>query len=327
METEYTTDTVEVAQEIDIFAWANNLVQYVDELKIDLYFFNKNYTVYRAKLTGDTRRQLRALFIDEILEYVLDGSEMGMMVRDFEEAESEKGVLQKTLLKNVEKLSYTLNWVKNDQHNIEQFVDAEHDIKRIKGVVAHCYHKEMKTPFYVVKNLPSSQVMSGPTAWIMQDGGFKPFEDMSAVKIPADNQLLIVADDVFVFSQSKLKSLFGYDAKAAVIAQKKVEEIESKFRLSFDGASTLQSLVFGKPSTIRKLQKIDVEAVDQATLIAHAEDMGVEILTDDSGAIIIMDDKDLVRFVNLLNDDYVESSMTGQRYEVLSKRPLKISEE
>ena len=29
-------------QETDIFQWANNLVQYVDDLKIDLYFFNKN---------------------------------------------------------------------------------------------------------------------------------------------------------------------------------------------------------------------------------------------------------------------------------------------
>jgi hypothetical protein len=249
------------------------------------------------------------------------------MVRGFEDAESEQGVLQKTLLKNVEKLVYTLNWIKNDQHNVELFVDAEHDIKRIKGVVAHCYHKDMKTPFYIVKNLPSSQVMGGPTAWMLKDGVFKPFDDMVALKIPGDNQLLVVGEDLFVFNQSKLKSLFGYDAKAAVIAQKKVDEIESKFRLTFDGAATLQSMVFGNPSTIKKLQKIDVDAVDQPALISHAEEMGLGLLTDESGAIIIMDDKDLVRFVNLLNDDYVESNMTGQRYEIISKRILKIKQE
>ena len=36
-----------------------------------------------------------------------------------------------------------------------------------------------------------------------------------------------------------------------------------------------------------------------------------------------MDEKDLVRFVNLLNDDYVESPVTGLRYEIKSKRILK----
>lgn len=319
-------EVVTISEEVDIFAWTNNLIQYVDDLKIDLYLFNKNFTVYRAKMGSDVNAQLRALFIDQIMEYVLDGSETGLMVRGFEEAESEKGVLQTTRVKNVEKLVYTLNWIKADQHNIETFIDSEHDIKRIKGVVAHCYHKDMKTPFYVVKNLPGSQVMSGPTAWALKDGVFKAFDDMAAIKIPGDNQLLAVGEELFVFNQSKLKSLFGYDAKAAVIAQKKVEEIENKFRLSFDGAATLQSLVFGKPSTIKKLQKIDISSVDQAALLSHAEEMGIELLTDESGAIIIMDDKDLVKFVNLLNDDYVESNMTGQRYEILSKRPLKIKE-
>jgi hypothetical protein len=319
-------EVVTINEDVDIFAWTNNLIQYVDDLKIDLYLFNKNFTVYRAKVGGDVSAQLRALFIDQIMEYVLDGSETGLMIRGFEEAENEKGVLQTTKVKNVEKLVYTLNWIKADQHNIETFVDSEHDIKRIKGVVAHCYHKDMKAPFYVVKNLPGSQVMSGPTAWTLKDGIFKAFDDMAAIKIPGDNQLLVVGEELFVFNQSKLKSLFGYDAKAAVIAQKKVEEIENKFRLSFDGAATLQSLVFGKPSTIKKLQKIDISAVDQSALLSHAEEMGIELLTDESGAIIIMDDKDLVKFVNLLNDDYVESNMTGQRYEILSKRPLKIKE-
>lgn len=319
-------DAVQNYQEVDIFAWTNNLVQYVDELKIDLYFFNKNHTVYRVKLTGDVKRQLRALCIDNILEYVLDGIEKGLIVRGFEEAEKEQGVLQKTQAKNVEKLTYTLNWIKNEQHNIETFVDGEHDLKRMKGVIAHCYHAELERPFYVIKALPAAQVMKGVSAWMLKDGIFKPFDEMAAIRVPDDNQLLVAGDDLFVFNQAKLKSLFGYDAKAAVIAQAKVREIEQKFRLSFVEGASMQSLAFGKPGIIRKLQKIELEGVDQAGIIRHAEDMGIEVLTDDSGAILIMDDKDLMTFVNLINDDYVESAVTGQRYEILNKRPLKIKE-
>ena len=40
-----------------------------------------------------------------------------------------------------------------------------------------------------------------------------------------------------------------------------------------------------------------------------------------------MDDKDLTRFVNLLNDDYMESPLTGIRYEIKSKRELKPADE
>lgn len=310
-------------QETDIFAWANNIVQYVDELKIELYFFNKNYTVYRAKLTGEVARQLRPLFLDDVLEYILGGIETGLLVRDFEVAEKEEGVLQKTRTGNVEKLTTVLNWIRNEQHNIETFDDAEHDLKRIKGVAAHCTHKDIPKSFTLIKNLPTSQIMKGPTAWTLKDGVFKPFDTMTALKIPAENQLLVIDQDLFVFNQTKLKQLFGYDAKAASIAVKKVEEIEANFKLNFADGFGLQSLVKGNPATIKKLQKIEPSLVKQDDLINHAEEMGVELMVDEAGAIIIMDDKDLKRFVNLLNDDYVESNMTGQRYEIISKRLLK----
>ncbi len=311
----------------DIFLWANNLVQYVDELKIDLYLFNKNYTVYRAKLAGDVAKQLRPLFLDEVLEYVLGGIEAGLIVRGFEEAAKEDNVLQYTQVKNVDKLVDVLAWLRTQSHNIEVFNDADHDLKRIKGVLAVCSHKDLPKPFYLIKNLPSSQIMKGHTAWMLKDGLFKPFDEMTALKIPGENQLLVLGHDLFVFNEAKLKALFGYDAKANAIAVKKVEEIEQNFKLSYAEGANLQALVKGKPAAIKKLQKIDPSSVKQQELIDHAEEMGIELMTDDAGAIIIMDDKDMTKFVNLLNDDYMESPMTGQRYEILKKKPLKPTDE
>jgi hypothetical protein len=59
----------------------------------------------------------------------------------------------------------------------------------------------------------------------------------------------------------------------------------------------------------------------------HAEELDIDLMTDDNGAIIIMDDQDLTKFVNLLNEDYMESPLTGKRYEITSKKPLKIKQE
>ena len=306
----------------DIFQWANNLVQYKDELNIDLFFFNKNGIVYRTSRSKELDKQMEPIFIDEILEFVLDGAEKGMLVREFEEAEAEADVLQRTRLKNVEKAVNVLTWVKTQESEMELFSDETHEIKRMKGAIARVSHEGMPT-FYVIKQLPAAQMMSGKVGWMVRNGKFVPFDADAAIRVPADNQLLVLESDMYVFSQSKLKSLFGYDAKEAFIADQKVREIEANFRLSFAEGLTIQNLVKGRRSTIKKLQKIEPTLMTQEQLMNHAEEVGVDLMEDDIGAIIIMDEKDLVNFVNLLNDDYIESPVTGLRYEIKSKKPLK----
>lgn len=312
----------EVYEPTDIFQWANNLVQYKDELLIELFFFNKNGITYRTSRSKDLDKQMEPIFIDEILEFVLDGAEKGMLVREFEDAEAEADVLQRTRLRNVEKAGEVLNWVKTQEKDMELFSDETHDIKRMKGVIARVSHTGMDT-FYVIKQLPTAQMMSGKIGWMIRNGKFVPFDAEAALRVPTDNQLLVLGKDMYVFSQPKLKSLFGYDAKEAFIADQKVKEIEANFRLSFPEGMTIQNLVKGRRSTIKKLQKIEPTLMTQEQLLNHAEEVGVDLMEDDSGAIIIMDEKDLVKFVNLLNDDYIESPVTGLRYEIKSKKALK----
>lgn len=314
-------------QETDVFTWANNLLQYKEDLKIELFLISKNYIPYRTNMANELRKQLEPLFIDGILEYLFEGAETGMIVRGFEQAENEAGVLQRTQVFKVPHARETLGWIKTQEHEIETFNDDEHDFKNIKGILARVSHPEMKHSVYVVKVLPRSNVMQGKTGWMMRGGKFIPFDAEAALRIPADNQLLIIDQDLYVFSQPRLKQMFAYDAKEAYIAEKRVAEINANFRLSFPEGQSLQTLVEGKKSTIKKLQKINPHSIKQEALVDHANELGIDLMEDDSGAIIIMDDKDLSKFVNLLNDDYMESPLTGERYEIIQKRPLKQTEE
>lgn len=314
-------------KETDVFAWANNLLQYKEELKIELFLVNKNYIPYRTNLDKDLRGQLEPLFVDELLEYLFDGAEKGMTVRGFEDAESEEGVLQRTQVFKVPNAYATLSWLNTQEHEIEVFNDADHDFKRIKGIVARLSHPDMKHKVYVAKVLPRSNVMQGKAGWMLRSGKFVPFDADASLRIPSDNQLLIIDQDIYVFSQSRLKQLFAYDAKEASIAEKKLAEINEHFKLSFPEGQTLQTLIEGKKGAIKKLQKLDPTLIKQEQLLEHAEELGIEMMQDDAGAIIIMDDKELGKFVNLLNDDYMESSLTGERYEIIRKRPLKVDED
>jgi hypothetical protein len=313
-------------QETDVFAWANNLVQYKDELKIEVFLINKNYVVYKTNMAKELGKQLEPIFIDEILEYVLEGAADGLIVRGFEEAEAEEKVLQRTQVFKVDKLKEVLGWLRTQEHEIELFKDSEHDIKRIKGIIARVTHPQMKTPFYVAKVLPGSGVMKGSTGWMIRDGKFVPFDADAAVRIPTDPQLLILDQDIYVFNQTKLKQLFGYDAKEASIAEKKIAEILEHFKLSFEEGATMNSLIKDKKAAIKKLQKIDPTLMKQDELVSHSEEVGAPLMTDSDDAIIIMDSKDLNKFVNLLNDDYIESPLTGIRYEIIKKRELKPEE-
>lgn len=313
-------------KETDVFAWANNMLQYKEDMKIELFLISKNYVLYKTTLTESLKNQLEPIFIDGLLEYLFEGAETGMVVRGFEEAEAEMGVLQRTQVFKVQKARELLGWLKTQEHEIEIFSDEEHDFKNIKGILARVTHPEMKQSAYVVKVLPRSNVMQGRTGWMLRNGKFVQFDADAAVQIPRDNQLLILEQDLYVFSQARLKQLFGYDAKEASIAEKKVAEINANYRLSFPEGQDLQTMVEGKKGTIKKLQKIDTSAIKQEDLLNHANEMDIDLMEDNTGAIIIMDDKDLGKFVNLLNDDYMESALTGQRYEIIKKKPLKIEE-
>jgi hypothetical protein len=308
----------------DVFAWANNLYQYKDQLQVELFLINKNNVLYRAKLEDQLRKQLQPLFITNILDFVLNGAAEGLVVRGFEEAEAEDNVLQRTQWKNVDKLVEVMHWIRTQEQEIQQFVEEEHDLKRIKAVMARCSHPGMGDPFYIIKALPRAQMMKGEGAWMVANKVFMPFVDAVALRIPADNQLLVLGQDLYVFSQPKLKSLFGYDAKQNSIAQKKVEAIQEHYKLVFAEGEDLQSMVKGNKALINKLQKLEItDDLKQEQVVDHSEEMDVSLLTDESGAIIIENPKDLLRFVNIINDDYVESNLTGIRYEIKNKRLLK----
>ncbi|MFZ2545194.1 MAG: Kiwa anti-phage protein KwaB-like domain-containing protein [Candidatus Saccharimonadales bacterium] len=318
-------DTAELKdyQQTDVFAWANNLLQYKEDLKIELFLISKTYIPYRTNLATELRKQLEPLFIDGILEYLFEGAETGMVVRGFEEAEYEAGVLQRTQVFKVPQARETLNWLKTQEHEIETFNEEEHDFRYMKGILARVSHPEMKHSVSIVKVLPKSNVMQGRAGWMLRKGKFIPFDADAAIRIPSDNQLLIIDEDMYVFSQARLRQMFNYDAKESLIAEKKVEEIKANFRLSFPEGQSLQTLVSEKKSVVKKLQKINPGLIKQEQLMGHANEIGIDLMEDDSGAIIIMDEKDLSKFVNLLNDDYMESPLTGERYEIIKKRLLK----
>ena len=326
MAEEKTTGDIEKQPEpTDIFHWANQADRDKDQLEIDLFLFTKGYTVYATNYAKELKNQLKVLFLYDMISTVQTGAATGMLVREFEAAAAEDNVLERTSLDKVEHAQEVIEQIAYGEEGLEVFNEGDHEFKKVKGIVAR-FSRPGAEPFYIAKILPQSQVLKGATAWMYLSGSFQPFSADAGLRITPDNQVLIVGNDIFAFSETKFIRLFGYDAKKFAVAEEKIAEIEKHFKLTFPEGMTFDALVRDSTSLVGKLQKVDPTMVTQDQVVTHADEMGLELMTDDAaGSIIIMDAKDAAKFVNLLNDDYVTSDMTGLKYEIKNKKELRES--
>ncbi|MEI7539214.1 MAG: Kiwa anti-phage protein KwaB-like domain-containing protein [Candidatus Saccharibacteria bacterium] len=307
----------------DIFLWANNIDGVKKELDVEFFLFNKHYTPYSTSFDNELNSQIKPLFLYDLINFVTMGAGTGLAVRDFELSEGEDNVLLRTDVEKVGRLETLLHLIEHQRNDIVEFSEQEHEFKRIKGILARFTHRDSPNkPFYAFKLISQGQVLKGSTAWEFRNGKFGAFQAEIGLKVPSDNQVLVVDGDIFVFNQAKFERIFNYDYKKQALADQKVAEIEKQFRLSFPDGMDLQSLVRERKKTVNKLQKVEIGAVTQEQVVEYADGMQLELMTDDTGAIIIMDGNDLDTFVNLINEDYITSEITGRRYEVKTKKLL-----
>jgi len=296
----------EVRETTDIFLWANQNDAKKNDLQIELFLFSKNYTPYFMPIKGDVEQQLRPLFLFDYINQVNLGAGTGLSVRDYELSESEDNVLLRTDLEKVGRAETLIHLIEHERHDIVEFSETEHEFKRMKGIVARFTDpNNPDATFYTVKLIQQGQTLKSALAWEFSDGKFGSFNAEVGFKVPDDNQVLIVGKDIFAFNPGKFEP-----------------EIEKEYKLSFPEGMDLNTLVKERKKTINKLQKLEIGAVKQEDVLDYADEMQLELMSDDNGAIIIMDGNDLDMFVNLINEDYIESKITGKRYEIKSKKLL-----
>ncbi len=313
----------ETPETTDIFLWANTTDAVKNDLDVEFFLFNKNYTPYTTSLSQELTTQIRPLFLYDVINFVNFGAGTGLSVRDYEMMEKEDNVLLRTDLPKVGRAETLIHLIEHERKDIVEFSEQEHEFKRIKGIVARFSDKTDRTKFfYVIKQVSAGGTLQGVTAWEFREGKFAAFQPDFGWKVPADNQVLIVNKDIFIFNQGKFERLFNYEYKKQLIADQKIEEIIKAYKLSFPEGTDLQALVRDRKKIVNKLQKLEIGAVTQEQAIDYADEMQLELMTDDAGAITILDGNDLDTFVNLINEDYITSEITGRRYEIKSKKLL-----
>jgi hypothetical protein len=305
----------------DIFQWANQADGAKQELTVDLFFFTKNYTAYALKSAESLDPYIKSLFLYSPINDILLGAGTGMMVREIHNQTNDDNVIDFVDLEAVPNAQAVIEQIAYGEDQIELFDENEHSLKNMKGIVAKFYLQRTKQSFYMVKQLQQSTVLEGPTAWAITKGEAL-MSSLITMKVPADNQVLITDDRIFAFNVKKLTAMFGFDAKRKAKLAGVIADIEKNFKLSFPDGLTLEAIAKNNVQLTDKLLRSNPAAVTQNGVIEQADRFQLALMTDDDGAIIIMDGRDAIMFANLINDDYVDSDMTGVHYLAVKKKEV-----
>ncbi len=310
--------------EFDVFQWANNVDEIKNNVSVELFLFNKNYTPYKVRYSDVLMQAIRSLFMLEAVEYVIKEADKGLECREYELSDGEDKVIYRIALDKVGRAETLIHLIENEYKDIAYFTDDEYEFKRIKGIIAKFSYPgdDGQKTFYIAKNLAASTALKGKLSWELNGESFEPLTADLAIKVPEGNETAIVDGQIVIFNQSKFEKLFQYDFKQQMISEQKAKELEEAYKLSFPEGLTLNALLEDKKPLVKKLQNVEIGEMSQKQLLDYADEMQLELMTDDQEKIIIMDDKDLNMFVNLLSEDYFVSPVNGRRYEIKSKKLL-----
>ncbi len=310
--------------EFDVFQWANSVDEVKNNISVELFLFNKNYTPYKVRYSDVLMQTIRSMFMLEAVEYIIKEADKGLECREYELSDGEDKVIYRIDLEKVGRAETLIHLIENEYKDIAFFTDNEYEFKRIKGIVAKFTYPgdEGQKTFYIAKGLAASSALKGKLSWELNGESFEPLTADVAIKVPEGNETAIIDGNIVIFNQSKFEKLFQYDYKQQVISEQKAKELQDAYSLSFPEGLTLNALLEDKKPLVKKLQAVEIGEMKQDQLLDYADEMQLELMTDDDGKIIIMDDKDLNMFVNLLSEDYFVSPVNGRRYEIKSKKLL-----
>ena len=315
---------IDIEKVPDIFQWANQADAQKNEMQLAVYVFTKNFTAYSVRHAKELEPYLRATFLYDLINSVTMGAATGLKIRDIHNDDgATENVIDVVGLSTVQNAQSLIEQLAYSPEQIEEFSHAEHDTKRIAGIVLSVTPTDKKAkPFFIVKQLQQSNILQGGASWSWHGGKLAQNPLDAAVKVATDNQTLVIGEHVFVFNVAKFTRLFGYDAKKKAVLDGKISEIAKQFKLSFPDGLDMETLVKSNAQLAEKLLRSEPLGITQEQVIEQADKFQLALMTDDNGAIIIMDGRDATMFANLLNDDYVESDMTDKHYLAVKKKEV-----
>ena len=189
--------------EFDVFQWANSVDEVKNNISVELFLFNKNYTPYKVRYSDVLMQTIRSMFMLEAVEFVIKEADKGLECREYELSDGEDKVIYRIDLEKVGRAETLIHLIENEYKDIAFFTDNEYEFKRIKGIVAKFTYPgdEGQKTFYIAKGLAASSALKGKLSWELNGESFEPLTADVAIKVPEGNETAIVDGNIVIFNQ------------------------------------------------------------------------------------------------------------------------------
>ena len=169
---EATTSVIEptrVAEDtFDVFHWANEIDEVKNNVSVELFLFNKNYTPYRVKYADSLTASAKAMFMQEATGFIIKEADKGLVCREYEKSDGEDHVIYRTKLTNVGRAETLIHLIEHEYRNIDSWSDHVDEFKKVKGILAKFTYPgddgETKV-FYIAKAHSPSSALRCRTSW------------------------------------------------------------------------------------------------------------------------------------------------------------------
>ena len=126
------TSTTHVESKFDVFHWANEIDEVKNNISVELFLFNKNYTPYRVRYSENLTASVKAMFMQEATGYIIKEADKGLECRDYEKSDGEDKVIYRTKLSNVGRAETLIHLIEHEYRDIDSMSDHLDEFKKSK---------------------------------------------------------------------------------------------------------------------------------------------------------------------------------------------------
>lgn len=125
-----TTATTNTSNTFDVFHWANEIDEIKNNVSVELFLFNKNYTPYRVRYSESLTNSVKALFMQEATGYIIKEADKGLECHEYEKSDGEDKVIYRTNLSNVGRAETLIHLIEHEYRDIDSMSDHLDEFKK-----------------------------------------------------------------------------------------------------------------------------------------------------------------------------------------------------
>lgn len=168
----------------------------------------------------------------------------------------------------------------------------------------------------------SKVLKGGLFALFFNAGHFSKIEDSEVFQFDEKVDCIFYKGNIWIFQSTYFEQIFGYEEKYLLASAQTLQVLKSLPH--FEGFEILEESVAADSRKRKKLASIlqngYYASMNFETMKRIASNYGLKVQFDNENEKIIIEPKTAFEILKLLNDDYLRSEATSEKYEVPSKR-------